>query len=58
MLRNCIVDPLYVINMCCYEKASECLYIAIFDEAEIGLLVVGLAYTKNALVDKGTLGSW
>ena len=32
------------------------LYIAIFDEAEIGLLVVGLAYTKNALVDKGTLG--
>ena len=29
------------------------LYIAIFDEAEIGLLVVGLAYTKNALVDKG-----
>ena len=34
------------------------LYIAIFDEAEIGLLVVGLAYTKNALGDKGTLGSW
>ncbi len=34
------------------------LYIAILDEVEIDLLVVGLAYVKNALVDKGTLGSW
>ena len=39
-------------------KKQANAYIAIFDEAEIGLLVVGLAYTKNALVDKGTLGSW
>ena len=34
-------------------KSKRMLYIAIFDEAEIGLLVVGLAYTKMRWLIKG-----
>ena len=51
MVRNCMVDPLHVINMCYYEKASECYISQSLDEAESGL-------RKKVLVDKGTLGSW
>ena len=29
------MDPLYVINMCCYEKASECYISQSLMEAEI-----------------------
>ena len=53
MVRNCMVDPLHVINMCCHEKTSECYISQFLNEVEIDLLVVGLAYVKMRWLIKG-----